>query len=519
MGCQTPSSSVLAPSSSLVHSSLPSSSRPSRSSGSSRQVNSHRTSSAIPSSHATSSAFHGEFHGLHHHQLSRNPSAFSLSHAKAFDEASDRQIKFPAHSAGRERDGGYGGGGCGKRAVVTAVFERFTERAIKAVMLAQAEAKAIGRKEVATEQLLLGLIAEDFASAGKPGGYLGSGMTISSARDAVRAMIRDGRLPAAVGLPAGKPASEVPFSAGSKRVFEKALEESRKHRHNFIAPEHLAVALVQVEHEGAQLVIESLGASKHRLQQAALARLKGELDKDGRSSESLSNPSSRPASSSSAQPKAVSQAANKGRGKKAQQSALEQFCTDLTARAVKGEIDPVIGREEEVARVVQILARRTKNNPLLLGEPGVGKTAIAEGLALRIAENDVPRFLQGKRLLSLDMGRVMAGAKERGELELRVTSLVAEAVAAAGEVVLVIDEVHTMVGAGAVGRGRDGGGSGLDISNLLKPALSRGQIQCIATTTTAEFRKHLEKDKALARRFQPVTVDEPSEVSAMICFF
>ncbi|CAI5966117.1 unnamed protein product [Closterium sp. NIES-64] len=458
-------------------------------------------------------------------------------------------------------------------------------------------------------------------------------MTIRSARGAVGELIRDGRLPAAGGLPAGKPASEVPFSSGSKRVFEKALEESRKHRHNFIAPEHLAVALVQVEQEGAALVMAShsfiapehlavalvqveqegaalviaspgvqqhrlheaalarlkgeldrmgalqtplsplltaLGVQQHRLHEAALARLKGELDRDGRSSESISNPaqrlkceldrdgrssesitnpSSRPATSptSRCSSKGPSSPMRKGRGKKAaqqsaleqfctdltamavqeeidpshptlpqptlphpslshhqaaaQQSALEQFCTDLTAMAVQGEIDPVIGREAEVARVVQS-SRRTKHPypPLLASyqehqlasaaASGVGKTAIAEAwlLGLPRRRSAVPagmellgrflqQFLQGKRLLSLDMGRVMAGAKERGELELRVTSLVAEAVAAAGEVILVIDEVHTMVGAGAVGRGRDGGGSGLDISNLLKPALSRGQIQ------------------------------------------
>ncbi|CAI5946060.1 unnamed protein product [Closterium sp. NIES-64] len=514
MSCQTSpssifspsslSSAIIAPSSSLVRASLP------RSSPLPRQLN---LNSSATRSHAASSVFLGAFDGLHRQKLPSNPSSSSLSHAAAFHEAADRYIQTPSLPASAAADAAT----CGRRAVVTAVFERFTERAIKAVMMAQAEAKVLGRKEVATEQLLLGLIAEDFASGGKPGGYLGLGMTIRSARGAVGELIRDGRLPAAGGLPAGKPASEVPFSSGSKRVFEKALEESRKHRHNFIAPEHLAVALVQVEQEGAALVMASLGVQQHRLHEAALARLKGELDRDGRSSESISNPSSRPATSpTSPGSKPPSSPVRKGRGKKAaQQSALEQFCTDLTAMAVQGEIDPVIGREAEVARVVQILARRTKNNPLLLGEPGVGKTAIAEGLALRITENDVPRFLQGKRLLSLDMGRVMAGAKERGELELRVTSLVAEVVAAAGEVILVIDEVHTMVGAGAVGRGRDGGGSGLDISNLLKPALSRGQIQCIATTTTSEFRKHLEKDKALARRFQPVTVDEPSEEAAL----
>ncbi|KAF2582036.1 hypothetical protein F2Q68_00001167 [Brassica cretica] len=193
-------------------------------------------------------------------------------------------------------------------------------------------------------------------------------------------------------------------------------------------------------------------------------------------------------------------------------SVLEQFCVDLTARASEGLIDPVIGREKEVQRVIQILCRRTKNNPILLGEAGVGKTAIAEGLAISIAEANAPGFLLTKRIMSLDIGLLMAGAKERGELESRVTALISE-VKKSGKVILFIDEVHTLIGSGTVGRGNKG--SGLDIANLLKPPLGRGELQCIASTTLDEFRSQFEKDKALARRFQPVLIDEPSEEDAV----
>ncbi|XP_020573123.1 chaperone protein ClpD2, chloroplastic isoform X2 [Phalaenopsis equestris] len=193
-------------------------------------------------------------------------------------------------------------------------------------------------------------------------------------------------------------------------------------------------------------------------------------------------------------------------------SMLARFCVDITARANEGHIDPVIGRDIEIQRVVQILCRRTKNNPILLGDPGVGKTAIAEGLALRMSCGGIPVFLTGKRIMSLDIGLLMAGAKERGELEARVTGLIAE-VQQAGDVILFIDEVHTLVGSGTIGRGNKG--SGLDISNLLKPALGRGELQCIASTTLDEYRTHFEKDKALERRFQPVLINEPSQEDAV----
>lgn len=378
--------------------------------------------------------------------------------------------------------------------VVSAVFERFTERAIKTVMLAQREAKALGKVEVGTEQLLLGLIAEDRAREG----FLRSGVTIERAREAARALSgQDGEI-----LPDNKPATDVPFSAGSKRVFEVALESSKTMGHNYIAPEHIALALFAVDEDGpASKVLERIGLKREKLQSEAVSRLQGELAKDGRTPFApLVVPEKTAAGTGTASKRTV------GRKDK---GALVDFCVDVTARAREGKIDPVIGRDKEVQRVVQILARRTKNNPMLLGEPGVGKTAIAEGLALRIANSNVPEFLIDKRVMSLDMGLLLAGAKERGELESRVTNLIDE-VKKSGNVILLIDEVHTLVGSGSVGRGGSSG-AGLDIANLLKPPLARGELQCIGATTIKEHRRHIEKDKALARRFQPVMVDEPSQ--------
>ncbi|KAI5058545.1 hypothetical protein GOP47_0026715 [Adiantum capillus-veneris] len=381
------------------------------------------------------------------------------------------------------------------RPVVSAVFERFTERAIKTVMLAQREAKALGKAEVGTEQLLLGLIAEDRASEG----FLRSGVTIERAREAARILSGQNESGA---VPDSKPATDVPFSVGSKRVFEVALESSKTMGHNYIAPEHIALALFAVDEDGpASRVLERLGLKREKLQTEAVSRLQGELAKDGRTPfVPLAVPEKTAAGTGTMSKRTV------GRKEK---GALVDFCVDITARASEGKVDPVIGRDKEVQRVVQILARRTKNNPMLLGEPGVGKTAIAEGLALRIVDSNVPEFLLGKRVMSLDMGLLLAGAKERGELESRVTNLIDE-VKKSGNVILLIDEVHTLVGSGSVGRGGSGG-AGLDIANLLKPPLARGELQCIGATTVVEHRKHIEKDKALARRFQPVMVDEPSQ--------
>nr|CAD1820285.1 unnamed protein product [Ananas comosus var. bracteatus] len=385
-----------------------------------------------------------------------------------------------------------------RRGGVYAVFERFTERAIKAVVFSQREARALGREMVFTQHLLLGLVAEDRS----PAGFLGSGITLDRARDAVLSIwpLSDG---------AGDPersqsATDVPFSVSTKRVFEAAVEFSRNMGCNFIAPEHIAVGLFTVDDGSAGQVLRSLGADINHLASVALSRLQGELIKDGRE----------PVASSKKmfQKSPARKAAVVNSEKRKDKSVLAQFCVDLTARAGEGLIDPIIGRDTEIQRIVQILCRRTKNNPILLGDPGVGKTALAEGLALRIADGDVPFFLSAKRIMSLDVGLLMAGAKERGELETRVTGLIHE-VRKAGDVILFIDEVHNLIGSGTVGRGNKG--SGLDIANLLKPSLGRGELQCIASTTVDEHRTHFEKDKALARRFQPVFINEPSEEDAV----
>ncbi|XP_058092792.1 chaperone protein ClpD, chloroplastic [Magnolia sinica] len=388
-----------------------------------------------------------------------------------------------------------------RRQPISAVFERFTERAIKAVMFSQREALALGKDMVFTQHLLLGLIAEDRS----PNGYLGSGVTIERARDAVRSIWKDDEASTNGNSSGTRTATDIPFSINSKRVFEAAVEYSRTMGYNFIAPEHISIGLFTVDDGSAGRVLERLGVNIDDLASAAVSRLQGELAKDGREPSVASN---KMREKSSAGKAAVVKSSDKSKDK----SLLAQFCVDLTARASEGHIDPVIGRDIEVQRIIQILCRRTKNNPILLGEPGVGKTAIAEGLAISIANGDVPVFLSEKRIMSLDIGLLMAGAKERGELEARVTGLISE-VKKAGNVILFIDEVHTLIGSGTVGRGSKG--SGLDIANLIKPALGRGELQCIASTTTDEHRMHFEKDKALARRFQPVLINEPSQEDAV----
>ncbi|XP_047081613.1 chaperone protein ClpD1, chloroplastic-like [Lolium rigidum] len=394
--------------------------------------------------------------------------------------------------AGRARRGG---------GVIRAVFERFTERAVKAVVLSQREAKGLGEGAVAPRHMLLGLVAEDRA----PAGFLASGISIERAREECRGIVaqESGAPP----TPASGLDTDVPFSKGCKRVFEVAVELSRNMGCSFISPEHLAIALFTLDDPTTNNLLRSLGADPSQLASVALIRLQGELAKDGRDPAGASAykvPEKAPAG-------AGRSAFNKSLGGKKEKGALDQFCLDLTTQASGGFIDPIIGREEEIERVVQIICRRTKNNPILLGEAGVGKTAIAEGLALRIANGDVPIYLVAKRIMSLDVGLLIAGAKERGELESRVTGLIRE-VREAGDVILFIDEVHNLIGSGTVGKGK---GSGLDISNLLKPPLARGELQCIAATTLDEHRMHFEKDKALARRFQPVFVDEPSQEDAV----
>ncbi|KAL4291783.1 hypothetical protein GQ457_14G020400 [Hibiscus cannabinus] len=343
---------------------------------------------------------------------------------------------------------------------IFAVFERFTERAIKSVIISQREAKSLGNDMVFTQHLLLGLIGEDR----DPNGFLGSGLNFDEVREAVCSIWQNSNRDGS-GKQEGSsvPTTDVPFSASTKRVFEAAVEYSRNMGYNFISPEHIAIGLFTVDDGSAEKVLKRLGANVDLLTAAAVTRLQGELAKDGREPPLSSKKMPEKSLSGNG---AVLRSPKKAKG----ESPLDQFCVDLTARASEGLIDPVIGRENEVQRTVQILCRKSKNNPILLGESGVSKTAIAEGLAIRLAQN--------KRILSLDIGLLMAGAKERGELEARVTALLNETIKS-GDVILFIDEVHTLVGSGTVGRGNKG--SGLDISNLLKPALGRGELQKISS--------------------------------------
>ncbi len=420
---------------------------------------------------------------------------------------------------------------------ISAVFERFTERAIKSVMLAQLEAKEnASLTEVTPSCLVIGLMVE--AKDDGEHGFLKTGVSVGRAREVLKdiaaAKSASGPLddgddkeksskpaaarsrPISPGKRSSSGSNDVPFSKGSKVLFQQALELSETMNVGYIAPEHLCiVACNTFDDDEIVAFFEKLGIDRTVLRNAATAKLKADGELTGSTTSSTSGDNSnntnnsatglqakRPYQSNTNQGK-LTQAGAQHADAEAQNSALAKFAFDLTEKARVGQVDPVIGRESEVERCVQVLARRSKNNPILLGEPGVGKTAIAEGLAQRINKGDVPEFLLEKRVCSLDIGLIMAGAKERGELEQRVKDILQEC-ANNDDVILVIDEIHTMVGAGAVN------GGGMDISNLMKPALARGELSCIGCTTLDEHRKYFEKDAALDRRFQPIIVEEPS---------
>ena len=420
---------------------------------------------------------------------------------------------------------------------ISAVFERFTERAIKSVMLAQLEAKEnASLTEVTPSCLVIGLMVE--AKDDGEHGFLKTGVSVGRAREVLKdiaaAKSASGPLddgddkeksskpaaarsrPISPGKRSSSGSNDVPFSKGSKVLFQQALELSETMNVGYIAPEHLCiVACNTFDDDEIVAFFEKLGIDRTVLRNAANAKLKADGELTGSTTSSTSGDNSnntnnsatglqakRPYQSNTNQGK-LTQAGAQHADAEAQNSALAKFAFDLTEKARVGQVDPVIGRESEVERCVQVLARRSKNNPILLGEPGVGKTAIAEGLAQRIVKGDVPEFLLEKRVCSLDIGLIMAGAKERGELEQRVKDILQEC-ANNDDVILVIDEIHTMVGAGAVN------GGGMDISNLMKPALARGELSCIGCTTLDEHRKYFEKDAALDRRFQPIIVEEPS---------
>ncbi|CAI8598995.1 unnamed protein product [Vicia faba] len=384
-----------------------------------------------------------------------------------------------------------------KPLTITSLLERFTERSIKVLAYALKEAAAFKSNFVFAQHVMLGLIAEAAENPSETG-FLGFDIiTLDKARDAVRVLNEpmnyvdeDG-----VYVYEDKP---VPFSFGTKHVLTSAVEYSKSLNHNFVDPEHIYVALVKFDDGSSARILNRLGANPHQLAAVAYSRLEKELARDGRKPGVLSN---------GVHKKSISE-----KHSDAEKSALSQFCVDLTSRARLGLIDPVIGREVEIQRMIQILCRKKKSNPILLGEAGVGKTAIAEGLANSISRGDVAPSLLKKRVMSLDVALLMAGAKERGELEDRVTKLIKDIINS-GDVILFIDEVHTLVQSGTAERGSKG--SGFNIANLLKPSLVMGLFQCIASTTMDEYRLHFEKDKALARRFQPVWINEPSEDDAI----
>lgn len=344
------------------------------------------------------------------------------------------------------------------------MFGKFTERAQKVLMFAQEEAKSAAYPYVGTEHLLLGLIREEKSAAAKVLDAIGMDA------DKVRSV-------AAQIVGAGKDqATEEPVpTARTKKVLELSLDEARRMGHNYVGPEHLLLGLIR-EGEGVAAQIMAAYGADYRKVRSMVAQLSG------------------------GQPPSAGQAP--GRGKEGAAQTLDQFGRDLTVLAGEDKLDPVVGRDKEIERVIQVLSRRTKNNPVLIGEPGVGKTAVAEGLAQRIASGNIPEILENKRVVTLDMGSMVAGTKYRGEFEERMRKVIEE-IRQSGNIILFIDELHTLVGAGAAE-------GAIDAANILKPALARGELQCIGATTLDEYRKHIEKDAALERRFQPITVAEPN---------
>ena len=350
------------------------------------------------------------------------------------------------------------------------MFDRFTERARKVIALAREEAGRLGHDYIGTEHLLLGLIRE--------GGGVAAAVLENLNVDLERVRLEVEKLVVIGGgtLTLG----EVPFTPRAKKVLELSVEEAQSLSHNYIGTEHLLLGLVREGEGVAAKVLENLGVKLDKAREITINLLGGNVPKAGGGTAAASS-----AASKSATP------------------ALDTFGRDLTQMARDGKLDPVIGRENEIERVIQVLSRRTKNNPCLIGEPGVGKTSIAEGLAQRIVTGNVPELLLNKRVVTLDLSAVVAGTKYRGEFEERLKAVMNELRHSASNIILVIDEIHTLVGAGAAE-------GAIDASSMLKPALQRGEVQCIGATTLNEYRKYIEKDGALERRFTTVMVKEPT---------
>ena len=347
------------------------------------------------------------------------------------------------------------------------MFERFTDRARRVVVLAQEEARMLNHNYIGTEHILLGLIHEGEGVAAK--GLESLGISLEAVRAQVEEIIGQGQQ---------APSGHIPFTPRAKKVLELSLREALQLGHNYIGTEHILLGLIREGEGVAAQVLVKLGADLNRVRQQVIQLLSGYQGKE-----------------------AVTQG-GPAEGTPSTSLVLDQFGRNLTAAAREGKLDPVIGRDLEIERVMQVLSRRTKNNPVLIGEPGVGKTAVVEGLAQAIAKNDVPETLKDKQLYSLDLGALVAGSRYRGDFEERLKKVLKE-IKTRGDIILFIDEIHTLVGAGAAE-------GAIDAASILKPMLARGELQTIGATTLDEYRKYVEKDAALERRFQPIQVKEPS---------
>ncbi|MBO9522508.1 MAG: ATP-dependent Clp protease ATP-binding subunit [Nocardioidaceae bacterium] len=347
------------------------------------------------------------------------------------------------------------------------MFERFTDRARRVVVLAQEEARMLSHNYIGTEHILLGLIHEGDGIAAKALESLGISL------EGVRAQVEE-----IIGQGQQAPSGHIPFTPRAKKVLELSLREALQLGHNYIGTEHILLGLIREGEGVAAQVLQKLGADLNRVRQQVIQLLSGYQGKEAQTAGTA--PEAAPSSS----------------------LVLDQFGRNYTQAAKEGKLDPVIGREKEIERVMQVLSRRTKNNPVLIGEPGVGKTACVEGLAQAIVRGDVPETLKDKQIYSLDLGALVAGSRYRGDFEERLKKVLKE-IKTRGDIILFIDELHTLVGAGAAE-------GAIDAASILKPMLARGELQTIGATTLDEYRKHLEKDAALERRFQPIQVAEPS---------
>src|SRR5690554_3878078 len=347
------------------------------------------------------------------------------------------------------------------------MFERFTDRARRVIVLAQEEARMLNHNYIGTEHILLGLIHEGEGVAAK------ALESLDISLEGVRQQVTD-----IIGQGQQQPTGHIPFTPRAKKVLELSLRETLQLGHNYIGTEHILLGLIREGEGVAAQVLVKLGADLNRVRQQVIQLLHGYQGKE---------------------PQAAGTAAESA---PSTSLVLDQFGRNLTQAAREGKLDPVIGRDKEIERVMQVLSRRTKNNPVLVGDPGVGKTAVVEGLAQKIVKGEIPETLKDKQLYTLDLGALVAGSRYRGDFEERLRKVLKE-IRSRGDIILFIDELHTLVGAGAAE-------GAIDAASILKPMLARGELQTIGATTLDEYRKYLEKDAALERRFQPIQVDEPT---------